>query len=133
MAKDVDALAAALQSEHPAERVGAAEKIASLGESAADLALPLLNALADENESVREFAASALEDCGAPSNVDVDRLEQLLGSTNADIAYWAATLLGRLGDGAIQAVEALRTAAAEHGSNEVRKRATWALGKIATG
>jgi len=133
MAKDVEALATALKSDDVAKRVAAAEKIASLGESAANLAIPLVNALADENESVREFATSALEDCGAPAQDDVDRLEQLLGSSNADVAYWSATLLGRLGDGAIQAVEALKTAAAEHGSPEVRQRATWALGKIATG
>jgi HEAT repeat protein len=133
MARDPEALAAALSNEDVAVRLAAAEKIASLGESAADLAIPLVKALADENESVREFVTSALEDCGPPPQEDAEQLEQLLGASNADIAYWAATLLGRLGDGAIQAVEALRTAAAEHVSPEVRQRATWALGKIATG
>lgn len=133
MADDPKALAAALQSEMVATRTEAAEKIASLGEAAAELAIPLLHALGDEDESIRQLATSALEDCGPPSRDDVEDLELLLANVNADIGYWAATLLGRLGEGAVQAVEGLRTAAAEHPSPEVRKRATWALGKIATG
>ena len=59
--------------------------------------------------------------------------KEMLEDDRAAVGYWAATLLGRLEDSAIAAVESLREAAAGHPSQEVRKRATWALGKIASG
>jgi HEAT repeat protein len=104
-----------------------------MGEGAALAAVALVQALDDGDESVRQLANSALEACGPPPQEAVDQLEHLLANPNGDIAYWAATLLGRLEGGAIQAVESLKAAAAEHPSTEVRKRATWALGKIASG
>jgi HEAT repeat protein len=104
-----------------------------LEEGAAPAAVALIRSLEDTDESVRELAIAALEGCGPPQQDAVDDLEHLLTSENEDIAYWAATLLGRLEAGAVQAVDALKTAAAEHGSDQVRKRATWALGKIASG
>ena len=116
-----------------ARRRMAAESLNSLGEAAAPAAADLVKAVADEDETVRQLAQSALEGCGPPPQAAVDALEPLLAIQNRDLAYWAATLLGRLEAGAVQAVEALKTAAAGHPSDEVRKRATWALGKIASG
>ena len=133
MARDAEDLANELLAADIATRRAAAEKLNSLAEGASPAAVALVNALADDDESVRQLANSALESCGPPSQAAVDELEHLLTSANADIAYWAATLLGRLEAGAVQAVESLKTAAGEHPSDEVRKRATWALGKIATG
>lgn len=133
MARDIQKLTADLSSPDPAVRLEAAEKLAGLEEAAAPAAVQLLQALADSEEPVRQFVNSALEDCGPPPQSLVDDLEPLVASENADIAYWAATLLGRLEAGAIQTVESLKKAAAEHPSQEVRKRATWALGKIASG
>lgn len=133
MPDDVQSLAQLLASDDPSARLSAAEQLSTRGEDAAEVAVALIKALGDEDESVRQLIGSALEDCGPPRRDAIEELEQLLSNSNADIAYWAATLLGRLEAGAIQAVESLRTAAAEHPSQEVRKRATWALGKIATG
>lgn len=133
MAQDIKALTAGLQSEDVAMRIDAAERVASLGEAAAALAIPLVKALGDADETVRELVTSALEDCGAPASSEIEPLKQLLANQNADIAYWAATLLGRLGDKAGHASEALHTAAAKHASPVVRKRAAWALEKIGSG
>ena len=126
-------LAKQLSDPDVAIRNSAAEKLNNLAEDASPASVALVQAIADDNESVRQLANSALEGCGPPPQEAVDDLEHLLTSANVDIAYWAATLLGRLEAGAVQAVESLKTAAAEHPSDVVRKRATWALGKIATG
>jgi hypothetical protein len=133
MARDVEELATKLSASDVETRRGAAEQLNSLAEDASPAGVALVKALADSDETVQQLVNSALEGCGAPPQEAVDELEHLLMNENADIAYWAATLLGRLEAGAIQAVESLKTAAAEHTSDTVRKRATWALGKIATG
>ena len=133
MANDAHELIEQLAAEDLSVRQRAAEKLATLEDAAAPAALALIHALQDNDETVREFANAALESLGPPEQQTVDELEQLLTHSHADTAYWAATLLGRLEDGAMSAVESLKTAAAEHPSAEARKRATWALSKIANG
>jgi HEAT repeat protein len=122
-----------LQSADLAVRQAAAEKLSQLGEGASAAAIAMVKAVADADETVRTLCGAALEECGAPPAESVEELEALLKSEHADVGYWAATLLGRLEDSSIAAVESLREAAASHPSQEVRKRATWALGKIASG
>lgn len=133
MANDVHKLIEQLAADDLSVRQRAAEKLATLEDAAAPAALALIAALQDPDETVREYANAALESLGPPEQQSVDDLEQLLTHPHPDTAYWAATLLGRLEDGAMSAVESLKTAAADHPSPEVRKRATWALGKIANG
>jgi len=133
MSKQIVSLATSLASVDVAERIQAAEALSRMAEVPARAAPALLAALVDRDETVRNLVTSALENCGPPEQDQVDELEASLVNPNGDIAYWSATLLGRLGAGAIQAVESLKTAAAEHPSHEARKRATWALGKIASG
>jgi HEAT repeat protein len=133
MSRDVENLVKDLSASEVATRVAAAEKLNGLGEDASPAAVALVQALDDQEDSVRQLVNSTLEGCGPPPQNTVDDLERLLANQNADVAYWAATLLGRLEAGAVQAVESLKTAAAEHPSDEVQKRATWALGKIASG
>jgi HEAT repeat protein len=133
MSNDVHKLIEQLAAQDATVRQQAAEKLATLEDAAAPAALALITCLQDTDETVREFANAALESLGPPEQQTVDQLEHLLSSPHADTAYWAATLLGRLENGAMSAVESLKTAAAEHPSPEVRKRATWALGKIANG
>jgi HEAT repeat protein len=133
MARDLSSFIRDLSAEDAATRAAAAEKLNELGEAAAPAAIVLIDALQDTDESVRQFANSALEGCGSPPCDLIDDLEHRLASNSADVAYWAATLLGRLQAGAVQAVESLKSAAASHPAEEVRQRATWALGKIASG
>ncbi len=62
------------------------------------------------------------------------RLSQLLSEQNLDVAYWAATLLGRLGadkaDACAGAVKPLADALQSHPAPAVQERAAWALGQI---
>ena len=107
---DLSQLLDGLQSPDPARRVEAAERLARLGPDARDAALDLVRACRDEEEAVREGVTAALEALGPPKVSDVDALCALLATDDADTAYWAATLLGRLEGGAGSAVPALATA-----------------------
>jgi HEAT repeat protein len=99
-------------------------------ESASAAAVSLARASGDPDEQVRQWATAALEEMGAPSVEDAPALAELLAGSNADTAYWAATLLGRLGERAADVVPALARAVDSDGEMAVRQRAAWALGKI---
>jgi HEAT repeat protein len=125
---DVAKLVASLESGDAAQRQAAAEELSSLGTDAQPAAAALVAACGDEQ--MREPAVAALEDLGPPSPSDVARLAALLARPSLDVAYWAATLLGRLEGDAAPAVPALITALEKHSGLAVRQRAAWALGKI---
>ncbi len=93
-------------------------------------AVHLARAVVDPSDEVAEFAVAALESVGPPPAADVDELIGLLDDGEADVAYWAATLLGRLGAPAVIAVPALASAVENHAADHVRQRAAWALTKI---
>jgi HEAT repeat protein len=91
----------------------------------------LLNSIGSEDQSTVDWATEALENCGEPRSEDAAWIASQLSSDTADVAYWAATLLGRLGEGisgfqktlVAVAIDSKRTA-------NVRQRAIWALGRI---
>src|SRR5690242_18748726 len=95
MPQDLPSLITALRSADGAQQLSAAEKLAQLGADAQPAAVALVESCAGDDE-VREWATSALEGMGPPLAADVNQLKQLLKSPNLDVAYWAATLLGRL-------------------------------------
>ncbi len=99
-------------------------------ESASAAAVSLARASGDQDEQVREWATAALEGMGGPSVEDAPALAELLTASSADTAYWAATLLGRLGERAAGVVPDLARAVESDGEIVVRQRAAWALGKI---
>lgn len=127
---DMNTEVADLKSTDARIRAGAAERLARMGESAREAAVPLVEATGDGAEEVRNWATAALEQLGPPEASATTDLARLLSSSNADRAYWAATLLGRLGRDASPAVQPLAEALSEHPVLEVRQRAAWALGKI---
>lgn len=133
MPAEISELIADLSSPRPEVRARAAEQLSRAGEDAKAAAVPLVRAARDDSEEVREWATSALEELGAPSRDDLPALANLLEDQNADVGYWAATLLGRLEDKA--AAAAANLAAVVSGSEDiaVRQRAAWALGKIGPG
>ena len=94
---EVQVLASRLTSSDLNERRVAAEEIHLLGEEAQPAAVALVRCCADDDHEVREFVGSALEALGPPSASDIASLSELVGNTHSDVAYWAATLLGRLG------------------------------------
>ncbi|MFM7072071.1 MAG: HEAT repeat domain-containing protein [Planctomycetota bacterium] len=114
-------------------RVAAAERLARLAEGAAGVAAALVKATGDDEEAVREWAVAALEACGPPPADSGDELILLLDSPSLDVAYWAATLLGRLGQATDAATSALARSAAGSPHSAVRRRAAWALEKIRRG
>lgn len=130
MTADLPALVAALASGSLAERQAAAEKLGQLGSDAVGAAVALVEACDTHDDQLREWVAAALEGLGPPAAGDVARLASLVQCPMAGVAYWAATLLGRLQDGAAAAVPNLAHALRSHADLAVRERAAWALGKI---
>ena len=130
MTEELSVLISELSSPVASSRSGAAEALMRLGDGARGAAVLLARCAGDDNEETREFAVAALEELGVPSVTDVAAFVELLRQDNADVAYWAATLLGRLGEQAVTAVPALCTALHEIRPLIVRERAAWALGRI---
>ena len=122
-----------LASSDASRRVAAAERLALLAEGAAGAAVALAEAADDEEEMVREWAVAALEACGPPPAEAREALMALLDSPSLDVAFWAATLLGRLGQLAAVADRALARSAADSPHAAVRRRAAWALERIRGG
>lgn len=133
MSADVSTLVASLRSADPAARQSAAEQLAQMESEAQPAAVALVEMCGAENEELREAVVSALEAIGPPQASDVAQLAALLKDSRLDVAYWASTLLGRLGAEGVPAVPGLTEAVSRHGEPAVRQRAVWALGQIGPG
>lgn len=83
------------------------------------------------DDFVRAAAAQALESSLRPSPVEIPALIALLSDrSDGEIGYWAATLLGRLGQEAVDAAPALCDCLTSSSFLPARERAVWALKKI---
>ncbi|NLY01786.1 MAG: HEAT repeat domain-containing protein [Rhodopirellula sp.] len=111
-------------------RLEAAEQLSRLGSEVRPAAVNLVKACRDESEEIREYVVAALEEMGPPRLEDSFLLAELLNDASADVGYWAATLLGRLKQGAAEAVPGLADVLAGPADLSVRQRAAWALGEI---
>ncbi len=123
-------LIASLFSDDPTVCRDAAQRLARMGPDAQPAAVALAEASAAEAEDLREWVTAALEELGPPPTKDRDRLVELLGDPRSNVAYWAATLLGRLETEAAPAVPMLAAAVTDHADPAVRQRAVWALVRI---
>ncbi len=130
MSAEVEALIQSLSSNDAEARQAAAERLAQLGPDAQAAAVPLVEACGSDDESLREFATAALEELGPPLPSEVAKLSALVSQESLDVAYWAATLLGRLQDHAASAADALAAALDQHPEASVKQRAAWALGQM---
>jgi HEAT repeat protein len=128
VAMDINALLSDLRGDSAPRRRRAVEQLAQAGALAQQAAVALTRLAGDADPQVREQATAALEDVGPPLADQRRELEQLLQSQAAETAYWAATLLGRLGDG--QSGPALVAALSNHPVLAVRERAAWALAQM---
>lgn len=128
--KDAQELAVQLASMNVDQRIAAAEALSHLAEDARPATVPLVQAIGDENEEVREWVNSALEELGPPDVADAEALADLLDDSNQDVGYWAATLLGRLKGDAAKTVPQLANILGSQAALQVRERTAWALGKI---
>lgn len=114
-----------------AQRRLAANSLATISPAEAQVAaVALARAAGDDDEQVREWAAGALEQLGPPLDAQVADLVMLLSHEQPDVGYWAATLLGRLGDRGATAAPHLVVTLEGSGPLNVRERAAWALGQI---
>ncbi len=134
MDQDLPSLIAALGSPRETARAEAAERLSQMDPAEIRrAALVLVEASGAPSEAVREAAVGALEGMGPPDLELLDRLTSLLTDEKAEVAYWAATLIGRLGADAAAAVPALTAALQNSPHQNVRQRAAWALGAIGPG
>lgn len=112
------------------QRAAAAEGLCQRAGEARPAAVALVRACGDESEEVRQWVGEALENLGPPAASDAAELAGLIEADSGDVAYWAVSLLGRLGEEARVALPALARALETHASAAVRQRAAWALGKL---
>jgi HEAT repeat protein len=127
MSTNLDQLIQALRSDDLPARQAAADALARA--PLPEAALALVEAYAAAGDAL-ESITSALEELGRPAASDVAALARLLDSPSLDVAYWAATLLGRAGNDAAAAVAPLVQALGQHAELAVRQRAAWALARI---
>lgn len=114
---------------NPALRLAAAEKLLTHPAAARPLAADLLKLCACCDDALRETIVGVLEDLGPPPSDVLFAVVPFLEGQELQ-AYWAATLLGRLGKCAHPAVPALAAALAHSNLVPVRERCAWALGRI---
>jgi HEAT repeat protein len=126
---DVTVLAQQLRDKQVEVRARAAEELGQQGENASPAAVELAEACGDD-ESVSQWAVSALEQLGPPPTDSAKQLEKLTTSSHELVSYWAVTLLGRLQDAAEPAIPAVLSALGTSPHMSVRQRAAWALGQI---
>jgi HEAT repeat protein len=119
-----------LQSNDVATRRQAAQQAVNAPNELTGYTVPLVQAVADADEEVSEAVVAALEEMGPPPADAVADLAGMLSHQNADVGYWAATLLGRCGDQAGASVPALAAALSPPADPVVQQRSAWALGKI---
>lgn len=121
-------IVAALRAADPAGRQRAAEEAGRLGEAAAEAGAALCEAAGDPG--VADLCVGALEGLGPPPQALLPELTRLVSHTNDLTAYWAATLVGRLGPAAAAALPVLAATVSGSGALSVRERAAWAIGQI---
>jgi len=113
-----------------AAQLAAAEGLAGLGKAAQPAIVELIQRCGSESEAIRNWCVSALEDVGCPNLGQIDELLLLASAANENIAYWAITLLGRLGDDAIRAMPILIERLGDDSAPALQRRAAWALGRL---
>lgn len=126
---DATVLAHQLRDKQVEVRARAAEELSQQGEDAGAAAVELVEACGDD-ESVSQWAVSALEQLGPPPTSSVEPLEKLTAASHELVSYWAVTLLGRLREVAERAIPAIVSALGKSPHTSVRQRAAWALGQI---
>ncbi len=105
MPADLSTAIADLSSPEPERRAAAALTLAELGSGARPAAVPLVRAAADDDESTAQAATAAVDSLGPPDAADAPALLELLAAvppvednpSARDQAFWAMTLLARLG------------------------------------
>lgn len=126
----VERWATALTSGHREAQVTALRQISSC-DVVTQLTVPIVRLAGSDDDEIRMWAAEAMENAVSPTPPEAPELAQLLiDSSDGEICYWAATMLGRLGGHATTAVNALEMCLLHGDYLAARERAVWALSQI---
>jgi hypothetical protein len=125
-----ETLVTQLQESDMPKKIVAAETLASLAEEGQAAIVALVQHCGSENEDLQNWCTAALEEIGAPTVAQIDELTLLASSANSDVAFWAATLLGRAGPLASSATTTLQERSDDNSAPAVQRRAIWALQQI---
>lgn len=119
-----------LQSDSGADQVAGLRQICEVP-SVSGLTVTTVRLAGDRNDEVRLWAAEALQSSIRPHADESPALADLLRTADdGETAYWAATMLGRLGEVSESAVNALDHCVADSAFLPAREQATWALCQI---
>lgn len=130
MSRDFDAVLEALHRGTPEQQVRVLRNLIG-GEPVEGLATRCVQLAGAHNDEVRMWAAEVLESSVKPAVSDVQPLAQLLANADdGEIAYWASTMLGRLGPEASAAATELEACVRESLYLPARERAAWAISRI---
>ncbi|MDA8745880.1 hypothetical protein N9N28_14725 [Rubripirellula amarantea] len=119
-----------LLSDDVAQRRQAAELLSQNADVAVDVAVELVRHVGDADRQVAEYCVATLEDLGEPAASQLEALSELATNENADVAYWALTLMGRGGITAAEHAMLLGDIVASEAEPAVRERAAWAIARI---
>lgn len=125
-----------LRSDDPKSIASAAQALAQTDALITSAAIPLASRVGTLDDDANEWMVAALERLRDPSSEDAAPLAQILKSyldaeANALQAYWAATLIGRIGPVAAPASCSLLAECAGNASDkEVVSRSVWALAQF---
>lgn len=133
--EEMDSLIEGLASDDPKRQLASAERLAGLGEEASPAAIHLVEILSTCDGPTRELSIAALEQLGAPPTGQVEALGRLVCDSFVDRSYWAATLVGRLGEQGAPAVASLVEVLGCPNRFPLanQEKAAWALGQIGAG
>lgn len=136
MSEAISSLVDELESADPKRVAAAAQALAQANESIQAAAIPLVRCVGTIDEDSNEWIVSALEQLESPQATDAEQLTQVLtaylaGQANTQQAYWAVTLLGRIGPVAGPAsCQVLASCAGTASEPEIVAKSTWALAQF---
>lgn len=114
-----------------ADQRAAVRQLAGMEQDGRWAASKLVEFCGSEDQELRDWSVAALEQLGPPPESELQRLTELAASPQELVAYWAWTLVGRLGADAQPALAILSKLATATKSDVVQRRADWAVNKIA--
>lgn len=118
---------------HPEASVrrAAVRGLVSAGGTQAGVTTAVLALISDPDEPTRHWAGTALGQVVWPDPSELDDLIALLRQTSdGEVEYWTATMLGRLGVVAARAAGLLASVLLDSACLAARERAAWALAEI---
>lgn len=118
---------------HPraAVRRDAVRSILTAGDRQRGITAAVLALLTDPDEQTRHWACEALDRMVSPDPNELDELIHIMRqTTDGEVEYWTATMLGRLGVVAVRATGVLASVLLDSSCLAARERAAWALSQI---